>query len=126
MYVGECMSPESCAYRHYQGPAQALSTALAAGRGFEFSIMRFLNPTHFIVRILSYRTAEGQIVQIERDTKAIDEHLANVLDALPAPFTETPQPGLICGMLSNDGTKMYRVEVLTEIDEDFLHVSSDN
>lgn len=85
--------------------------------------MRFLNPTHFIVRIVSYRTAEGQIVQVDRNTKAIDEHLANVLDELPAPLAEVPPPGLICGMLSNDSTKMYRVEVLTEIDEDFLHVS---
>ncbi|OQV15363.1 hypothetical protein BV898_10469 [Hypsibius exemplaris] len=122
LYIGECMNTESCAARHYQGPKVALTSALSQCKSFQFTILRFLNPAHFLVRLVKYQTMDSQTVQVDRSQKHLDELLANILDELPQPFGELPPTGEVCGMVSRDGNRLLRVQILKEINEDYVHI----
>ena len=105
-------------------PSQTqLSCELSQAKSFDFIIMRMLNPSHFVVRILRYRTPDGATIHVDRNQKLLDELLANVLDELPAPLSEPPMIGTVYGMLNRDGTRLMRVQIISQINDDFLHVN---
>lgn len=119
------MNKGSCAYRHYPGPKCNLSTLLTLEKcqKFEFKLMRFLTPVHYVVRVIRSQLTDGQVICHQRQQKDLDERLANVKDDLPTELSEVPGPDVVCGMLAADGSKLYRVQVLKAIDKDHFHVS---
>ncbi|XP_055343186.1 uncharacterized protein LOC129591542 [Paramacrobiotus metropolitanus] len=126
LYYGDCIKKGSCSARHYHGRPQKLTLALSPDKctKFEFRLMRYLNPMHFIARIVRVFVAgeNTSIISYERLQKDLDEEMANILDELPQPYNSLPDPDVVCGMVSANGKKLHRVQVLKSIDKDHVHV----
>lgn len=120
------MNRGSCPYRHYLGPKSPVPLALTSDScvKFEFKLMRFLTPIHYIVRLMRCLYSNGRVISYERQQKDLDERLSNVSDDLPEPLAEIPTSDVVCGMLASDGSKLHRVRVLKAIDKDHIHVST--